>query len=156
MSDTESSTPAPTPPCALLRFPSEIRNRIWTLVAIVETVEVPCDSEHRTSGKYDHPTTMALASTCRQIYREVTPIYYSKNMFAFDYTSLDAPRQFAAAIGPANAESMTAIGFYSSTKRTPPSLQSLRELLRFPNLEAVWDCKHYGLYRRYKAAIQET
>ena len=109
MSDTESSTPASTATCPLLRFPPEIRNRIWTLAVTVEIVAIRWDCP-KPSGKHISPTTMALACTCRQIYREVTPIYYSKNVFRFAQSvEWDFPWRFAAAIGPANAENITAV-----------------------------------------------
>ncbi len=137
MSDEESSTTAPTPSCPLLEFPPEIRNRIWTL-ATVETVVIKCCFRRDPSGKSLSPTTMALASTCRQIYHEVAPIYYSKNMFQFaPYETLASPRLFAAAIGPANAKSITAVKIAKYYQTNFLSQDLLRAVLPFPNLKTT-------------------
>ena len=138
MSDAEPSTPAQTATCPLLKLPPEIRNRIWTLVVTVGIVYIKGDCP-KPSGKHLSPTTIAVAFTCRQIYREVTPIYYSKNLFYFpQYSPMDLPRRFAAAIGPAYAESITAVEIPCTFQvmllwQGPPGMR-----LPFPNLKALW------------------
>lgn len=123
----------------LLKLPAEIRNRIWEYAVLVSD---PINIEKRgcqhtlsqlgpsllRSGKQIHiqedlniqaktlVSGLALASTCRQIYMEATPVYYSKNWFAITwneyYEQRLAPRQvenFIKAIGPANARCIRAI-----------------------------------------------
>ena len=91
-------------------LPAEIRYRIWTLAVVnVGEVIVRCNRCPKPSGKPLSPTTMSLASTCCQIYREVTPIYYSKNVFCLFSPMVDLLWQFAVAIGPANAKSITTL-----------------------------------------------
>ena len=138
MSDTESPTTAPTPPFPLLKLPSEIRTRIWTLVVEVEIVVIDYgDYRSRQTGRHFFPTTMSLASTCRQMYHEVAPIYYSKNLFHFPHESRLRLSQFAEAIGPTNTESITRVGFPrhlhmpSHMPPMPPGLSL------FPNLKTV-------------------
>ena len=132
MRDTESSTPAQPATCPLLNLPPEIRNRIWTLAAKGRIVAIRWDCP-RKRGKHLPPTTISLASTCRQIYREVTPIYYSKNAFRFSCAMAeDSPWQFAAAIGPANAASITFVSINIHEKEW-----ALTQL-PFPNLKVLW------------------
>ena len=152
MSDAESSTQTAT--CPLLKLPPEIRNRIWTLVVKVGTVHIKADCYWNAvcpipSGKHISPTPMAVAFTCQKIYREVTPIYYSKNIFHFPrYSPFDFPHRFAAAIGPANTESIAEV----ETPYTLHPILLMREYLDmhlpFLNLKALWcfrsDCLHCG------------
>lgn len=53
------------------------------------------------------PSLLAIAFTCRQLYLEVTPIYYSHNWFAMPLISMEAALEktqaFVTAIGPENA-----------------------------------------------------
>ena len=132
MSDTESSTPAQAATCPLLNLPPEIRNRIWTFAAKgrIVFISMHCPREY---GKHLPYTTMSLASACRQIYREVTPIYYSKNAFYFNFSlTKDFPWRFAAAIGPANAASITFVAI-----RHRNAELGLTQL-PFPNLKVLW------------------
>ena len=132
MLDTKSSTPAQTSTCPLLNLPPEIRNRIWTLAAKGRILAI-CFHCPREYGENLPPTAMSLASTCRQIYREVTPIYYSKNAFHFTSgVAKDSPWQFAAAIGPANAASITFIAIL------PHAQEWALTQLPFPNLKVLW------------------
>ena len=130
MSDAESTTPAQTATCHLLNLPPEIRNRIWTVASKGGRVAIRWDCP-RAYGEHLPPTTMSLGSTCRQIYREVTPIYYSKNAFHFTCGSV-TPWQFATAIGPANAASITLVAIQPSQKEL-----ALTQL-PFPNLKVLW------------------
>ena len=53
------------------------------------------------------PSRLAIAFTCRQLYLEVTSIYYSHNWFAMPLISVEAALEetqaFVTAIGPENA-----------------------------------------------------
>ena len=53
------------------------------------------------------PSCLAVAFTCRQLCMAVTPIYYSREMFAVSLTSmviaLEIAQDFAVANGPENA-----------------------------------------------------
>ena len=132
MSGIESLTPAQTATCSLLNLPPEIRNRIWTFAAKgrIVFISMHCPRDY---GKDLPYTTMSLASTCRQIYREVTPIYYSKNAFYFNFSlAKDFPWRFAAAIGPANAASIT---FVAIRHR---NAEWALTRLPFPNLKVLW------------------
>ena len=154
MSDTESSTPASTPICSLLKFPPEIRNRIWTLVVKVKRVQTRRNSPRKISGKHLPPTTIALAFTCRQIYREVTPIYYSENLFHFPYSAISLLREFAAAIGPANVESITAVEVAIYPHIMHLSQQQLEELWPFPNLKTLVYFEIPEIYGHYPRELR--
>ena len=155
MSDIELSTSASTATCPLLKFPPEIRNRIWTLVVTVGIVCIKWDCP-KPSGKHFYPTTMALAFTCRQIYREATPIYYSKNTFRFpQYSPIELPRRFAAAIGPANAESITAVEILF-TFQAMLMLQERLKMATFPNLKALWSYHNVAPYCYGRPTTQPT
>ena len=149
MSDTEPSALAITPQCPLLKFPPEIRNRIWTLVVKVDRVVAMYYSGREMSDKPLSPTTIALAFTCRQIYREVTPIYYSENLFHFPHEAISTLREFAAAIGPANAESITAVEISIYSHIMQLSQQQLEELWPFPNLKTLVYFEHPRISGHY-------
>ena len=136
MSDAESSTQTVT--CPLLKLPPEIRSCTWTLVVKVGIVYIKSDCP-KPSDKHLSPNTMAVAFTCRQIHREVTPIYYSKNLFYFPENSpFDFPQRFAAAIGPANAESITEVQILHNFHVMPVLRGPSDMRLLFPNLKALW------------------
>ena len=110
----------------VLKLPPEIRNLIWrcTVVAAEAIQLEQFGSQHTRgqlvpsllrSGKQIHaeddkrlvPSRLAVAFACRQLYLEVTPIYYSDNWFAVSLTStvaaLGKVQDFVVAIGPENA-----------------------------------------------------
>lgn len=122
-------------PFPVLSLPLEIRNHIWRYAVVKDenvTVwphgrqefiqglvpsclrsgrELQRHRERRTNS-----TPLALAFTSRQLYLEVTPIYYSENSFYFPNlwycTSAEsALENFTAAIGPQNASNITAVYF---------------------------------------------
>ena len=158
MTDAESSTQTATFP--LLKLPPEIRSRIWTLVVKVGTVHIKPDSYMTTacpkpSGKQLSPTPMAVAFTCRKIYREVTPIYYSKNVFHFPQDwAFDFPQRFAAAIGPANSESITEVEMPYTFQKILFRRERVDPQLPFPNLKALWCCESEVFPYYYKAIGQ--
>ena len=129
--------PAPTPPFPLLKLPPEIRNRIWTLVVKVDAVVMRRDNYRKRPCDDSSATTMALAFTCRQVYHEATPIYYSKNLFHFPYESRLVLSLFAKAIGPTNTESITKVGFARHLNMSPRSRGLRQALSPFPNLKVL-------------------
>lgn len=90
---------------------------------------------------------MALAFTCRQIYREVTPIYYSENFFHIP-SGINSLREFAAVIGPANAKSITTVEIPICPLIVHLSRQQLKELWPFPNLKILVYFEIPGFERR--------
>ncbi|KAK0514122.1 hypothetical protein JMJ35_003844 [Cladonia borealis] len=151
MSDTKSLIPAPTPTCPLLVLPPEIRNRIWTLAVVdVEEVIIRCNRSREPSDKHLSPTTMSLASTCRRIYREVTPFYYSENLFHFHHGTIGILREFAAAIGPANAKSITAVEIPIYPHIMHISRRQLEGLWPFPNLKTLVYYEKPEIYGHYR------
>ena len=150
MLDIKSLIPAPTPTCPLLVLPPEIRNRIWTFAVVdVEEVIIRCNSHRETPGRHLHPTTIALAFTYRQIYREVASIYYSENLFQFHYGAIGILREFAAAIGPANAKSITALEIPIYPHIMHVSQRQLEELWPFPNLKTLVYYEKPKIYGHY-------
>ncbi len=110
----------------ILKLPPEIRSLIWTYTVVAaEAIQIEqYGSQHARgklvagllrSGTQIHveddrrlvPSRLAVAFACRQLYLEVTPIYYSHNWFAMSLTSmvtaLGKVQDFVAAIGPGNA-----------------------------------------------------
>ena len=121
------STPVQKP-FPILRLPPEIRSQIWTYGVVSDypiTVKFPV---HRNLAKIRQPislhseqngdqrkddmnrtrTTLAVALTSRILYHEVTWIYYSKNVFSFNFTGYILP-MFARGIGRQNAKSVRSI-----------------------------------------------
>ena len=140
MLETKSPISAPTPTCPLLMLPAEIRKRIWTLVVEVGATFATRYNIRKASGKHLSPATIALAFTCRQVYHEVTPIYYSENLFVFPCATVKDPLEFAAAIGPANAESIISVmvSGCTTTKAIPSVLGVLKDRVPFPNLTILF------------------
>lgn len=110
----------------IFNLPPESRNLIWGYTVIAaEAIQLDQHGSQHTrgqlapsllrSGKQIHAeddkrlvsSRLTVAFTCRQLYLEVTPIYYSFNWFAMSLTSMvTAPGQvqaFVRAIGPENA-----------------------------------------------------
>lgn len=110
----------------IIKFPPEIRYLIWRYTVIAaEAIELRQQGSQHTrgqlapsllrSGKQIHaeddrrlvPSRLAVAFTCRQLYLEVTPIYYSQNWFAVPLISkviaLGEVQDFVTAIGAENA-----------------------------------------------------
>lgn len=123
-------------PFPVLRFPPEIRNHIWRYAIVKEGVVVvqqhsgqrllsnlPASSlrsgyelrSHREDDQRRVASKLAVAFTCRQIYLEVTPIYYSENTFSLPHWwrcfESDPPKvqRFAEAIGSEKAASILSI-----------------------------------------------
>ena len=110
----------------ILKLPSEIRNLIWrfTVVAANAIELEQLGSQYARgqlspsllrSGKQIHaeddkrlvPSRLAVAFASRQLYLEITPIYYAHNWFAVSLTSMETTlekvQNFAVAIGPWNS-----------------------------------------------------
>lgn len=110
----------------VLKLPSEIRNLIWRCTVVAaEAIQLEQHGSQHTrgrlapsllrSGKQIHaeddrrlvPSRLAIAFTCRQLYLEVTPIYYSHNWFAMPFISVEnaqgKTQDFVTAVGPDNA-----------------------------------------------------
>lgn len=109
----------------IFKLPPEIRNLIWGYTVIAaEAIQLEQGGSQHTrgqlapsllrSGTQIHaeddrrlvPSRLAVAFTCRRLYLEVTPIYYSFNWFAMSLTSmvtaLKQVQAFVEAIGPEN------------------------------------------------------
>lgn len=67
----------------LLSLPTEIRNHIFTLVA-VEAEPLLATTRKHGYRSYALPGPPALTRTCRQARREVLPIFYGANTLLFD------------------------------------------------------------------------
>lgn len=130
MPRTKKASSGTQKPFPLLKLPSEIRNHIWRYV-VVKTGKVYVRKQVQ-DGHLRSPQSIttkpvnqgtdwqrqksrpAVAFTCRQIYLEVTPIYYSANIF-WNYGDWDDHRKFVnftAAIGPDNASMITELNLY--------------------------------------------
>ena len=137
----------------VMDLPIETRIKIWKYVVLFDK---PIDVEHHhrkqvfppshlRSGKQvklrvqvqeqrEVSSQFALASTCRQVYLEVAPIYYGMNTFSIESKAL---KRFLDAIGPENTKAITSLvwerklyGFYA----VAPQLEGLKRL------ELVGDC----------------
>lgn len=115
-----------SPVFPILEIPPEIRNLIWRYTVIAAgAIQLEQHSSQHTrgqlspsflrSGKQIHaeddrrlvPSRLAVAFTCRLLYLEISPIYYSHNCFAMPLTSmvtaLEEAQNFVTAVGPENA-----------------------------------------------------
>lgn len=151
-------------PFPLLQLPPEIRNSIWYLIVVMDQpimirkrhnlAESTRPSLNR-SGKRRKldldqqyaASKLSVAFTCRLVYLEVTPIYYSKNTFELEL-SKHTPASvgnFLADLGPEKARSIQSIYF----KYSWPHL--IQILPKFPNLRRISvDHKAYcGYYHAY-------
>ena len=120
----------------VLKLPPEIRDQIWRNVVVKDGDVVLHDRMrqdelpesnfrsansmeiHRTDDGPLPSSRLAVAFTCRQLYREVTPIYYRDNTFRpgeswYDFTYREVIESFADAIGPTNAGNITDLCFFA-------------------------------------------
>lgn len=118
----------------LLQLPAEVRNQVWEYAVLVEKpTKIEKKIRQHTSSQLASSASkfetqlynadnvnvgsasglasgFAVTSTCRQMYIEATPIYYSKNWFhiilspgAKGKEDIDQIHDFMHAIGPQNA-----------------------------------------------------
>lgn len=120
-------------PFPVLRLPPEVRNCIWRYAVVKEgdviiqnhgrqrlASDLPasrlrsgCELHlHREDDQRKVASKLAVAFTCRQMYLEVTPIYYQENTFYFKTLLefyLQKVRGFAEAIGSEKAASILSV-----------------------------------------------
>jgi len=140
----------PSRPFPVLSLPSEIRIQIWTYVVVSNKVikvrnhdraEKTLQPSRLRSGKEleGHrvddlrrvSSQFALASTCRQLYLEVAPIYYSKNNFRLERSG--SFKDFAAAIGPQNSQRILSIYITFLINQKSIKIQEIEAFLKaFP------------------------
>ncbi|MCJ1454034.1 hypothetical protein MMC28_004384 [Mycoblastus sanguinarius] len=144
----------------VLKLPAELRIRIWTLT-VVSDKPIIVKEHHRgfippsllRSGTQLHLqddqrrmfSRLAVAFTCRQIYLEVAPIYYSMNIFSIITSNARilnsfVLQNFRRAIGPRNTEAITALRL--NLEHCPPSAY----LGGFPGLKTV-HMEHLYMWR---------
>ncbi len=147
-----------TEPLTILRLPSEVRDIIWGLVVLTRQ-PIMIHKRHRTErtthnlyrlaihrsaedDQHRAASSLSLAFTCHQLYLEVAPIYYSKNVFRTMFTSSESDRsleEFASDIGQENAKKIA----YILVDGTCPG--SLPKLSLFPHLQlAHFSCKGWA------------
>ena len=122
-------------PFPILKLPPEIRHGIWYFTVVTDRPIAVKYHERQALAAQIRPSTLrsgkrmeahhnddvkrmnsflAVAFTCRQIYQEVAPIYYSKNNFFFKHPCEYARRydwtsDFVGSIGEHNARSITSM-----------------------------------------------
>ncbi|KAL9072880.1 MAG: hypothetical protein Q9161_003251 [Pseudevernia consocians] len=156
-------------PSPLLKFSSEIRNRIWEYV-VAKDGEVILRNhkrrvrllERRQSGgptetyqeddDQRRSSQLALAFTCRQLYLEVTPIYYGQNTFRpgnhWFGGGFPIFEKFADAVGPIQTSAITRLCLYGS-------LFCIDEYLsRLPGLKRLYLMKpEYGEWHTHLKSL---
>ena len=97
MSRNKDKSPCVQKPFPLLKLPAEIRIRIWKYVVVNNMMIFVCNyvgnsrlrdwfaaahavKVHREVDEQRRSSWVAVAFTCRQLYLEVTPIYYRENI----------------------------------------------------------------------------
>ena len=120
-----TNSQAKTPTCRLLSLIPEVREIIWTFTVVAPAKQpIKVKKYPLPRGYYQRiPSTVAIASSCRQTYLEVSPIYYSRNNFTFSTShtrilNQSKLRRFITASGPANTSCITSLQLAIS-KRTP-------------------------------------
>ena len=146
---SKSSSRSSTSPLLKL-LPGEIREQIWRYVVVSNSPiclrkyrDMDAPSSRLRSGKglkidgttqhwYLHSTTFSLALTCRQVYLEVTPIYYGENVFHPDFRrSIESPENFDIfldVIGKENAGRISNICFNSTQSASIGLAKKLKRL----------------------------
>lgn len=144
-------------PSSFLKFPAEIRSPIWHHIVVKEDAPVRVYSRKRQRSaanllaslagpliqyrpKDDYlrvKSKLAIAFVCRQFYLEVTPIYYSRNIFLFGSINANGVssgiwENFSAAIGSERAKFIVSISMSPGLK--PPIAQ---RLALFPSLKRI-------------------
>ena len=151
----------------VLSLPREIRDRIWYFAVVINHLVIVHNRERtedlllgrsiadqRTEGSSRTYSLLSVAFTCRQIYLEVTPIYYSKNLFFFclhiavnaGWRTNSEIFDFKGAIGKQNARKITSVAadlvsaFFPLNGRTllssylPSKLRYLDLLYPYPSV----------------------
>lgn len=143
-------------PFPLLKLPPELRNYIWEYVVVKDRpivlwrphqrARVP-ESRLRSGNLVKHhqadderrrqSTRLAVAFTCRQIYLEVTPIYYGKNtyrprLFGWLDSGFKIFEEFTNAIGPRNTRAITKVPTLVQIYCRTRSFDSSGKLVRPP------------------------
>lgn len=124
-------------PFPVLKLPAEIRNHIWRYIVVkdgevvyrnhMRHLQSPASrlrsgnlmKSHQEDDERRLSSQLAVAFTCRQLYLEVTPIYYGENVFHPGKLGCitkycQAIEGFAEAIGPENASTITEVCLYES------------------------------------------
>lgn len=140
-------------PFRVMDLPPEIRNRIWEFAVVThEPIQVkdhkrsamaskrPPSSlrsgkqieSHRKDDIARTTAILTIAFACRQVYLEVTPIYYSKNTFQFRGCCYVHPPtlKFTKAIGKEKAQSITSVILEIEVLWDLPDISSLPGLKR--------------------------
>jgi len=145
----------------IMQLPIEVRQKIWKSVMVYDE-PIPVEPHgrflsapsHLRSGKQVKihvieqeqqrlSSQFALASTCRQIYLEVAPIYYGMNTFTFTFTyETKYLIPFFRAIGTQNARSLTSIRWplFELRIRFLPTLSLYLDDRRLPGVRSLRDC----------------
>lgn len=142
-------------PFPLLELPPELRNYIWEYVVVKDRAivlwrphqraRVP-ESRLRSGNFMKHhqedderrrqSTRLAVAFTCRQIYLEVTPIYYGKNTYRPKFSGFGCGfkifEDFADAIGERNTRAITKVPTLIQIYCRTRTFDSSGNLLRTP------------------------
>ncbi len=81
-----SKTPLPGRPITFLALPGEIRTQIYHLIVPESRISHPHSIVKRNldGHKTPQPETLALARTCKQIYGELSSVYFGERFFHFD------------------------------------------------------------------------
>lgn len=138
-------------PFPLLEFPPEIRDRIWEYVVVKDGEVILRNHKrgerllgrrrsgeptefHQEDDDQQLSSRLALAFTCRQLYLEVTPIYYGQNTFRpgnpWFGGAFPIFEKFADAVGPINTSAITRLCIYGSLFSIDEYLSKLPGLKR--------------------------
>ncbi|MCJ1372708.1 hypothetical protein MMC20_003933 [Loxospora ochrophaea] len=152
-----------------LQLPPELRDLIYEClvvqekpVAINRSKRISFSASRLRTGKIIRPaedekerrisighSCLALALTCRHIYSECAPVYYSKNTFIY-HNRFSA--SFVDAIGSRSASNISSIQLNISK---PWSVSPFEELTGLQRLEIHHLCDCYGFHQEDRLTVME-
>ena len=158
-------------PFPLLKLPPEIRDHIWRHVVVKNenvlirkhvrgvSLRNPCfpitKPEDHTDWRW-RSSWLAVAFTCRQMYLEVTPIYYSANVFCpYGVWAVGDYRKFVnftASIGPDNASIISGLSLFEFSvpvEEYMSRLPGLKRLYSMNHAEEGWEKRLTALARKH-------
>ncbi|KAH8812888.1 hypothetical protein F5884DRAFT_856179 [Xylogone sp. PMI_703] len=121
--------------CKLFSLPAELRLRIYKQVLSIESPSVQlkwCPAKHRNSLR---PSVLSILETCRRIYIEAEPIFYSVNHFQYPVETPRFATGFCKAINPNRRDAIRSLTIVVSSGSQ--ALRIIEELIPLSKLQKL-------------------
>ena len=120
--------------CRLFSLPVELRLRIYELVLSIESPKVQL-KWYPANRKPLRPSVLLILETCRRIYIEAEPIFYSINHFQYPLETPRLATSFCKAIGPKRRGAIRSLTIVASSGSK--ALSTIQELALLSKLQKL-------------------